>query len=243
MNGNRTVVIPNDTVVVSVLDTSTRVVSLPGGPGPPGPAGPRLGEFAPVDHNLFTWAYDPSCASAGFAVVAGQMQQVRLRLDEAATVAGIMLGVNTGAASLVAGQCLVYLYDHAGNLVGVSGDQAAAWATPGAKPADLIGGPFDLDPGDYYACWHFNGPAAPQFLRQSGLSWAGNINVGTDLRYGVATGPYTTTAPATRPVASAQISLWAALYGTVVADLPALPGEGGPGPDDGPVRPLGGRII
>ncbi len=184
----------------------------PAGPqGPPGPAAARLGDWAPVDHDLLSWSFDPSVATAGAALAAGQMAQVRQHLHTSAPVKGIVLACMTAGAGLTAGACKAALYTSAGVLVGASADQSAAWSSIGAKFVDLIGGPYQLPAGDYLATWWANGTTPPQWLRMAGNGWVGNINRPVN-RYGIAAGPYTTTAPPTLPAANQAMAYWAGLY-------------------------------
>jgi collagen triple helix repeat protein len=184
----------------------------PQGPqGIPGPTGGRLGDWAPPDHGLLAWAWDPSVGTAGSAAPAGQMIQVRLHLPKAGPVTGIMLGLNTAGAGL--NNCFAALYDADGQLVGSSSDQAGAWIVAGSKAIPLLGGPYQLPAGDLYATWWHNGTTAPQWLRMAGTTWAGNMNLTTPLRYGLSnTSGHAATALPVLPSAAPALAYWAGLY-------------------------------
>lgn len=217
----------DDTLVVT--DESAILIGLPGAPGQkgdkgdkgdtgpqgiPGPAGAGDGQWSPPDHDLLAWAYEPSLAAAGLTSTAGQMQQVRLIVDHDDSCAGIVIGIETAGTGLTADACYGCLYRVSdGQLIDMTVDQATAWATAGPKYMAFQGGQKTLTAGEYLAGWWFNGSASPKWLRQSGLTWPGNINrVSNGLRYGVAAGPYTNSAPATMPLAVPQAPLWAGLY-------------------------------
>lgn len=141
------------------------------------------------------------------------MAQVRQHLHATAPVTGIVLACMTAGAGLTAGSCKAALYSPTGALVGVSADQSTQWTSLGEKFIPLVGGPYQLAPGEYIATWWANGTTPPQWLRMAGSGWIGNINR-TANRYGIATGPYTTNAPPTLPASNQAMAYWAGLYTT-----------------------------
>lgn len=183
--------------------------------GPIGGTG-TAGAFTPADRGLVAWTTDPLLIQAGGQApgTAGAMQFVRLRLAAPASVAAIRMHVTSGGVSLTSGQCFAALYTAAGALVAVTADQSGEWISTGMKSMALVGGPFDLAPGDYYVAFWFNGTTGPSWARATGTG-ATFANVGVtapNLFAGTANTGLTTTAPATMGAQStASTYYWAAL--------------------------------
>lgn len=130
---------------------------------------------------LKAWTYDPIITSTGAAVTNGLLYLTRMKLRKDASVTGIALAIQTAGTTLVAGQNFAGLWRANGALVGVTADQAAAWAVTGYKAAALVGGPYALVAGDYYGGIWANGGGPPGFFR--------NTNPGPTLNNGQLAAP------------------------------------------------------
>lgn len=201
-----------------VLVEDTILVGLPasGPPGPIGPPGPggAAGGWRPIDHGLLAWAYDPSTVTAQSGPAPGVMTLVRMRLETATGVTGILAHVVNAGSGLVAGQCRAALFEAStGALVESTPDQSDAWQTPGPKPMPLVGGPLTVPAGEYFAGWWHNGTTAPQWARSNASSTLVNANLTlARLRYATTVDTYTGVPPAALGTLAWGISFWAALY-------------------------------
>lgn len=182
----------------------------------------RLGQPAvrgytwlPTDHNLLAWAYPvEAAATSGAPATAGLLYLVRLHLPVTANITNIDMFATPGGTALTAGQCFAALYTSTGALIAQTADQAAAWASAGAKTMALAGGPYNLTAGDYYAGWWHNGTTAPSWSRSQNAS-GGLANYGLsapNLRFATANTALTTTAPASFGAQTAgAATYWVAL--------------------------------
>ncbi len=177
----------------------------------PGAASP---EFTPADHGLITWTADPAnLRSGGDATVSGTIYLAKVKILEAVTVTNILVGVVGTPAGLTAGQCFAGLYSAAGTRLGVTADQATAWATTGAKTMALTA-PVAVTPGFYYVALLAVGTTPPQFIGGAGGSSITNVGLATAASRFL-TGPTAQTSlPASITLSSGTANIgarWAAL--------------------------------
>jgi hypothetical protein len=136
--------------------------------------------WAPSDHGLTTWAFDPAASSpSGTTLSAGFIYLVELVLRQAATISKIHAVLGTAGSTLTAGQCLAGLYDASGNRVGITADQSTVWNTAGNKAMPLTAS-YPAAAGKYYAALLFNGTTSPTFACGSTLGATftpGNANL------------------------------------------------------------------
>lgn len=137
-----------------------------------------LDAWAPADHGMDAWAYDPVLVSTQTVSVAGTLYAQRLKRRSATSVTNVILHVGTAGSSLTAGQCFAALYTGAGVLVAVTADQSGSWNSTGVKTMALVGGPYALAAGDYYVAYFSNGTTPPSFGRVSTTGGSGGANTG-----------------------------------------------------------------
>jgi hypothetical protein len=164
--------------------------------------------WAPEDHNLVTWSYDPSVAGSGSAPSsAGVLNLARVHVPVASSATNVILFITTVGSTLTSGQNFAGLYNSAGNLVATTADQTTNWGTTGSKIMALTGGPFALTAGDYYVGWFATGTTAPSFLRGVSQSVANIGLTSSTARYSTgATG--TTAMPATTGTLTGASNAW-----------------------------------
>lgn len=165
----------------------------------------------PADRGFKAWTAPPDLAAGSTALpTAGLLMLRRIRRVPATSITNIVTYVAAGGTSLTSGQCFAALYTAAGALVGVTADQATAWAGVGVKTMALAGGPFTVTAGDHYVGVWFNGSAGPAFARNGTLN-ANLTNVGLSApNFGAASADsgLTTTAPATFGVQTTVVYEW-----------------------------------
>lgn len=169
--------------------------------------------FGPTDRGWLAWNYDIDTAGTTNTALptGGRLELVKVRLPVAASVTNVLFYMGTAGSSLTSGQCFVALYTEAGVRVGVSADQAAAWATSGLKTAALASGPFACPAGNYYAGIFFNGTTGPSPIRNINQAYS-NSGLSSLFLHATADTGLTTTMPATLGAQSAaNINWWAAL--------------------------------
>ncbi|HEX9834489.1 MAG TPA: right-handed parallel beta-helix repeat-containing protein [Mycobacterium sp.] len=168
--------------------------------------------FGPTDHGLLAWAYDPAGAGTGTGLnAAGTMHVIRVRLHRTTAATNILVRVTAAGGTLTAGQNFAALYDATtGAHIATTADQTTNWSGSGIFTMALAGGPFTLDPGDYYVALWYNGASSPSFSRNANNAI---VNVGTGpARWGTADASITTTAPdPLGAVTNDGISFWTAL--------------------------------
>jgi hypothetical protein len=156
--------------------------------------GARVDGWFPSDYGLLGWTYDPNYPSGVAGVATTTMAMIKLKLNDG-TVSALGVSVSTVGSGLTAGQNFLALYDVAGNLIGQTADQSAAWTTTGYKQASLIT-PVAVTQGYYYAAILSNGTTPPLFLRGANLSaGAGLLNLSlsaSDYRFSVVNAAGTT---------------------------------------------------
>ncbi|MFF8485174.1 hypothetical protein [Streptomyces antibioticus] len=143
------------------------VCTVSGEPGTWGsPAAPG-NEWSPTDQGLTAWSFDPaSCGASGTTLSAGFIYLVELLLRQPATINRVHAVLGAAGSGLTSGQCLAGLYDSSGARVGITADQATAWATAGNKAMALTA-PYAAAAGKYYAAYLFNGTTSPSFAAGS----------------------------------------------------------------------------
>lgn len=151
----------------------------------------------PGDRGYIAWTQPTYTLVQGTAMpTAGLLMLRRLRRVPAASVTNIVTYLTAGGSSLTSGQCFAALYRSDATLVATTVDQAAAWATSGAKTMQLSGGPFSLTGGDYYIGAWYNGTTGPTIVRSGTLNAnLSNIGLGSGYEAASADTGRTTTAP------------------------------------------------
>ncbi len=124
-----------------------------------------VGPF-PADYGVLSWSYPPPATSSSGAGASGTIYFMRLPVLTTAPITGVRLFQVSAGSSLTAGQCLVGLYDAAGNRVAVSGDQSSAWMSGAVLNKDgAFTSPYTPTPGDYWAAMLFNGSSGPVWCK------------------------------------------------------------------------------
>jgi hypothetical protein len=142
----------------------------------PTPATLGLVDTTPADAGLITWSYPPWAASSAGAGNSGTVYYMRVKVPAATTITGARLYQTAPGATLTANQCLVGLYDSAGNRVAISGDQSAAWASGSQVNKDAaFTSQYSAAAGYYWVAMLFVGTTGPSWSKgpPSGLMNAG----------------------------------------------------------------------
>lgn len=178
----------------------------------------RCGSFpitagnTPADRGLLAWAYDPLAAVNNQVLVSAGLYLIKVPVRVPALVTRIYIGVATAGSGLTAGQCYAGLYDAAGNRLGVTADQASAWASNGVKAMDLTA-PVSVPAGNYWVALLSNGATGPAVARSVGTA-IGNVGLTAGNYQAASYGSGLTAIPTSIPMGSATASstaLWAAL--------------------------------
>lgn len=202
--------------VAATIDTTDipKKAATPGSPGSgplaaPWDHGHPRTYWAPEDHGLITWTVDPAtCASGTILAAAGTVNVARVHVPVAASATNIELFATAAGASLTAGECFAGLYTSAGALVASTADQSTNWASSGAKTMPLLGGPYNLLPGDYLIGWFANGTTLPTFLRGVSQSAANYKLTAGSARFATAATGQTTAMPASLGTLSGSSNGW-----------------------------------
>ncbi|MDQ0809831.1 hypothetical protein QFZ63_001545 [Streptomyces sp. B3I7] len=137
-------------------------------------------EWAPTDHGLTAWAFDPAVASTtGTTLTSGYIYLIGLTLRQAATITNLHAVLGAAGSGLTAGQCLAGLYDSSGTRRGITADQATAWTSAGSKTMALTSA-YAATAGRYYVALLFVGTTSPTFACGSTLGASftpGNANL------------------------------------------------------------------
>ncbi len=88
-------------------------------------------------HGLKAVSLDPYTATGNGAITLGRIYFARVRVDDAATITGVIYHVALAASGATSGQNFVGLYDTSGNLLGVSADQTTNFGSTGERKAAL----------------------------------------------------------------------------------------------------------
>lgn len=167
--------------------------------------------FMPVDYGWISWAYDPLDAytSAIPSVQLATFTLVPIRANT--TIANVLLDVQTAGATLTAGRCFAGLFDHSGNLLSATADQATNWQSTGLKTMALAA-PQAVTPGLYYVGFFWNGTTGPSFSASAVQFAANGANAGTYPRFGLDfTHALTTAFVSPASVFAANSGYWAAV--------------------------------
>jgi hypothetical protein len=133
-------------------------------------------DMMPADTGLISWSYPPWAASSAGPGASGTIYYMRVKLPSAATVTGVRLYQTSAGSALTSGQCLVGLYDSAGNRVAVSADQSTAWASGSQVNKDAaFTSQYSAAAGYYWVALLFVGTTGPSWSKgpPSGLMNAG----------------------------------------------------------------------
>lgn len=122
-----------------------------------------------LDHDLLIWGFDPATNMVGTVLTSGTVNMAKLWVRQPTTITNVGASIATVGAALVAGQNFGGLYDAAGNRIGVTADQTAAWGTVGFKEMALTA-PVAVTPGAYYVAVLSNAGTTPAFARGSALT-------------------------------------------------------------------------
>lgn len=161
------------------------------------------------------WTYDPIICSTGAALIAGLLYLNRIKMRKSALITGLAINVQAAGITLTAGQNFAGLWRADGTLVAITVDQSGTWNSPGYQTMPLVGGPFQLAAGDYYAGLWANGATPPAFFRStnSGPNMVNGQLTASNFRICTANAALTTTPPnpfgAQNPVSN---SPWFGLY-------------------------------
>ena len=171
-----------------------------------------------ADAGFLAWNYDPGpAATAGSAPTNNTILLIRVNVRAPLSCTSVSVFLTATGAGLNSGQNFTGLYNSAGNLVGTSADQTAAWGSTGVKTAALAGGPFALTAGFYWVALLPNETAGtvPSFMRTAADVSSSGANIG----FTAATGRWATNTtgtslpPSITPASNVLLSLpfWAAL--------------------------------
>lgn len=130
----------------------------------------------PDDQGFLAWSSDPATNVNQVTLSEGVLYGTRLEIRRRMAVTNCVLFCSTQGETLTADQNFVGLYDSAGTRIGVSADQAVAWATTGVKTAALASGPFVIDPGFVWVVVVSNGTTPPRF--SVGSTFSVGVNAG-----------------------------------------------------------------
>jgi hypothetical protein len=175
----------------------------------------RASEPSALDQDMISWQFDLATNMVASTVTSGTVQWSKLWIRQATTITNVCAAIGTVGTGLTAGQNFGGLYDPAGNRIGVTADQTAAWGTVGFKEMALTA-PVAVTSGYYYVAILTNAATTtPAFARGSALTAAiPNAKVtATTARF--ATGPAAqTTLPVSVTMGTRTLSgnaLWTAV--------------------------------
>jgi len=193
---------------VWVRSSGFSALTLQIAPGPDStPA--RNGNWTPADLGMIAWAFDPASQTSGQGITTGQLNLVGLLIPGGTPpISQLLLKLSTAGSGLTANQNFAALYQN-GVLLGVSGDQAAAWSSSGLKQMPLAT-PVQPAPGFAYVGFWANGTTAPQPSRGNNDVLINGLLPVAASRYATANTGLTTTAPPTLGALSVATSaFWA----------------------------------
>lgn len=134
--------------------------------------------FTPADHGLLAWSFPVTEAGNNSTLTAGVVTLVRVKLDTAQTISNVHCYIVTAGSGLTSGQCFGALFDTSGTRLGLSADQATAWASGGDRPMALTT-PYAATAGHYYVALLANGTTPPALARSTSAGTpAGNYGLG-----------------------------------------------------------------
>lgn len=164
--------------------------------------------FAPADHGLLAWPWDPTHATAATLIpTAGTIFVVKLHMPATGAVTKIWTQIITAGATLTASENFAGIYQ-GGTLLGATADQSTAWLSNQVLGMTIAGGPVTVTAGDFYVAMLWNGTTAPK-LPTSGSIALINVNlVATASRYGTANTAQTSLPGTLGTVAAGTFSMW-----------------------------------
>jgi parallel beta-helix repeat protein len=206
---------------IGVIDSTATVgglINLPAKMLAPAPDG-----FITPDTGYLAWNFDVGVSSNGTVPGSGVVNLIRVNIRRAMSVTNVILGVTTLGSTLTSGQNFAGLYAGqtagaytAGQLIGTSADQTAAFGSTGLKTIPLTGGPFALPAGTFaWVAVVSNGTTPPALFRSGSLN-APAMNAG----FAAATARWATNGTATTALPGsitpssntlAGVGYWAAL--------------------------------
>lgn len=175
---------------------------------------PLQAGFAPVDHGLVAWSYDPiSAANAAIMAAAGTLNVVRLKIAGPTLVTAIDMLSHTAGGSLTAGQCFAMLFDETGARVGITADQASAWASGTGLKDMALTAPVTVNGPFVYVGLYGNGTTLPTWRLSVASATPGNANLSAAVsRFGYANTGLTSTPPTTLgTITAAGLPWWVGL--------------------------------
>lgn len=196
-------------VAVNAGGSAVILVPQPGGQGPAGTGGGGA-DWVPADFGLTAWSFSPLGISArDTAMFNGALTLIGIKIPAAMTVTSVHNFIVTPGVNLTAGQSFGALYQ-SGNLLAVTADQSAAWATVPGRQTMALSSPQPVDPGMVYVGFWSVGDTPPSLgvLLEFQQAFAKGIN-----RFAIDLGSYpvSTTAPATLGSLIDGIGYWAAV--------------------------------
>ena len=130
----------------------------------------RAASAAADDYGLVAWTFEPFAASANAITTGGTRYLTAVVVRKTVTVAKAYIDLRTAGATLTSNQNLVGLYDSAGNLLAVSGDQSSAWSGATGLITVTFTAPVQIVPGTYWLAVLTNGSTQPTFRTNSSLN-------------------------------------------------------------------------
>ena len=174
--------------------------------------------YAPSDHGLTGWAFDPSSGAFGATALttSGLVRVARIRVL-GSTLTNIHFHLTVGGGTLTSGQCFAAVYTDAGALLGAGavtaslhGTGSNGWGDGGFKTHPLSVAQA-VTPGTFYRiAWWYNGTTGPTMTRGSANGSAiinANLSAST-ARYATANTTITTTAPANLTGLAGDTTAW-----------------------------------
>lgn len=174
--------------------------------------------YAPSNHGLLGWAFDPSSGAFGATALTtqGLVRVARIRVL-GSTLTNIHFHLTVGGSALTSGQCFAAVYNDAGALLGAGAVTASlhstgsnGWGDGGFKTHPLTVAQA-VTPGAFYrVAWWYNGTTGPTLTRGSANGSAIiNANLSASAaRYATANTSITTTAPANLTGLAGDTTAW-----------------------------------
>lgn len=180
--------------------------------------------FTPADFGFLAWNYDVGTAASNSGPTTNVINLIRVNVRQAISVTNVVLAIATAGSGLTSGQNFAGLYAGqtagpytAGQLIGTSVDQTAAWGSAGLKTVALASGPFAIPANTFV--WvgivSNTGTSTPAFYRVVN-STASALNGGLAVAASrwATNGTATTALPASvTPASNTQVGIgfWAGL--------------------------------
>lgn len=165
------------------------------------------------DQGFHDWSHAPEASNSTSIPTAGTLQLVRLRARRGVTVSSVCVYVTVAGATLTAGGNFAGLYDSTGTRLGVTADQATAWASTGLKSMALTTPAVVADDHCYVGLF-WTGTTGPSLARATATVSNANLSA-PSLRYATANTGLTTALPATFGAqTAANVAIWAAIIGS-----------------------------